>query len=149
MDFRTYQVEALRTDVSAAAGKDGRDALIVPMLGLAGEAGQLLSEYKKHLRDGDAHKLFKERVCEELGDLLWYLANVASKFDLNLDDVARSNLAKAQERWDTANNPLHFWAPLKNPFEPVCVIQSGLGFCRERMMRGQPGFWNLDERVCG
>lgn len=107
MDFRTYQVEALRTDVSAAAGKDGRDALIVPMLGLAGEAGQLLSEYKKHLRDGDAHKLFKERVCEELGDLLWYLANVASKFDLNLDDVARSNLAKAQERWDTANNPLH------------------------------------------
>lgn len=104
MDFRAYQVEALRTDVSAAAGKDGADALVVPMLGLAGEAGQLLSEYKKHLRDGEAHKLFKDRVCEELGDLLWYLANVASKFDLDLDDVARSNLAKVQERWDPANN---------------------------------------------
>ncbi|MDX1109919.1 nucleotide pyrophosphohydrolase [Sinorhizobium medicae] len=101
MDFRAYQNEALRTDVSAAAGKDGPDALIVPMLGLAGEAGQLLSEYKKHLRDGEAHKLFKDRVREELGDLLWYLANVASKFDLDLDNVARSNLAKVQERWAT------------------------------------------------
>jgi len=43
------------------------------LLGLAGEAGTLLSEYKKHLRDGDAHQLHKERVAEELGDLLWYL----------------------------------------------------------------------------
>lgn len=103
MDFRAYQVEALRTDVSAAAGKDGPDALVVPMLGLAGEAGQLLSEYKKHLRDGEAHKLFKDRVCEELGDLLWYLANVASKFDLDLDDVAQSNLAKVRERWDATS----------------------------------------------
>lgn len=103
MNLRDYQLEALRTDVSVAAGKDGPEVLIVPMLGLAGEAGQLLSEYKKHLRDGDAHKLFKDRVCEELGDLLWYLANVASKFDLDLNDVARFNLAKVQERWDAAN----------------------------------------------
>lgn len=104
MNLRDYQLQALQTDVSVAAGKGGPEALIVPMLGLAGEAGQLLSEYKKHLRDGDAHKLFKDRVSEELGDLLWYLANVASKFDLNLDDVAKFNLAKVQERWDAANN---------------------------------------------
>ncbi|NGO54533.1 nucleoside triphosphate pyrophosphohydrolase family protein [Allomesorhizobium camelthorni] len=114
MDFRAYQVEALRTDVSAAAGKNGTDALIVSMLGLGGEAGQLLSEYKKHLRDGEAHKLFKNRVCEELGDLLWYLANVASKFDLDLDDVARFNLAKVQERWDAANNR-------KQAFDSACI----------------------------
>lgn len=48
MDIRAYQVEALRTDVSAVSGKDGSDALVVSMLGLAGEAGQLLGEYKKH-----------------------------------------------------------------------------------------------------
>ncbi|YCI07149.1 nucleoside triphosphate pyrophosphohydrolase family protein (plasmid) [Ensifer sp. D2-11] len=106
MDFRAYQIEALRTDVSAAAGKDGPDALIVPMLGLAGEAGQLLSEYKKHMRDGDAHKLFKDRVREELGELLWYLANVAGKFDLDVDNVAKSNLAKVQERWATHRESL-------------------------------------------
>ncbi|WP_296097870.1 nucleoside triphosphate pyrophosphohydrolase family protein [uncultured Agrobacterium sp.] len=114
MDFRTYQVEALSTDVSAATGKLGPDALIIPMLGLAGEAGQLLSEYKKHLRDGEAHRLFKDRVSEELGDLLWYLANVASKFDLDLDDVARLNLVKVRERWNAANNH-------KPSFDEACI----------------------------
>ena len=53
MDFDTYQENALRTDRVPA--QDDSASLIVPMLGLAGETGQLLSEYKKHLRDGDAH----------------------------------------------------------------------------------------------
>ena len=89
MDFDRYQKEAMRTDrVPALGGSDDILSLVVPMLGLAGETGQLLSEYKKHLRDGDAHRLFMERVSEELGDLLWYIANVASKFDLPLDEIA-------------------------------------------------------------
>src|SRR5258707_4323921 len=102
MDFDRYQKEALRTDrVPARVGSDDALSLIVPMLGLAGETGQLLSEYKKHLRDGDAHRLFKERVSEELGDLLWYIANVASKFNLTLEEIAVSNLVKVQARWAT------------------------------------------------
>ena len=100
MDFNLYQKEALRTDrVPLRDNADEVLSLVVPMLGLAGEAGQLLSEYKKHLRDGEAHRLFKERVSEELGDLLWYIANVASKFGLELDDIAAANLAKLKERW--------------------------------------------------
>ena len=79
------------------------------MLGLAGETGQLLSEYKKHLRDGEAHRLFNERVSEELGDLLWYIANVASKFDLSLSDIAVANLAKVKQRWASERaEPLTF-----------------------------------------
>src|SRR3546814_9559909 len=69
------------------------------MLGLAGETVQLLSEYKKHLRDGAAHRLFKDRVGEELGDLLWYIANVASKFGLDLDQIAEKNLDKVRARF--------------------------------------------------
>jgi NTP pyrophosphatase (non-canonical NTP hydrolase) len=102
MDFNSYQKEALRTDrVPVRHGTADPASLIVPMLGLAGETGQLLSEYKKHLRDGEAHRLFKERVSEELGDLLWYVANVASKFDLSLSDIAAANLAKVKHRWAT------------------------------------------------
>jgi NTP pyrophosphatase (non-canonical NTP hydrolase) len=110
MDFGSYQKEALRTDrVPARAGSDDVLSLIVPMLGLAGETGQLLSEYKKHLRDGEAHRLFKERVSEELGDLLWYITNVASKFDLTLDEIAAANLAKVKARWATERTePLCF-----------------------------------------
>jgi len=72
---------------------------IVSLLGLAGEAGELISEYKKFLRDGEAYRPFKERVCEELGDMLWYVASVASEFELNLEVVGRANLAKCHERW--------------------------------------------------
>ena len=114
MDFDRYQKEALRTDrVPARQGSDDVLSLIVPMLGLAGETGQLLSEYKKHLRDGEAHRLFKERVSEELGDLLWYIANVASKFDLTLAEIAAANLAKVKARWATERTaPLCFDATL-------------------------------------
>ena len=114
MDFDRYQKEAMRTDrVPAHGGSDDIPSLIIPMLGLAGETGQLLSEYKKHLRDGEAHRLFKERVSEELGDLLWYIANVASKFDLALNEVAITNLAKVKARWATERSePLCFDAML-------------------------------------
>ena len=114
MDFNDYQKEALRTDrVPSDDDTDDSAALIVPMLGLAGETGQLLSEYKKHLRDGEAHRLFKESVSEELGDLLWYVANVASKFDLSLSDIAAANLTKVKQRWATERSePLTFDAEL-------------------------------------
>jgi NTP pyrophosphatase (non-canonical NTP hydrolase) len=111
MDMRTYQAQALRTDqvpveaeASNAAGSQDSDArhdasFLVPLLGLAGESGGLLSEYKKYLRDGDAHRLFEDRVAEELGDILWYLTNIASKFGLDLADIAEANLAKVRGRW--------------------------------------------------
>jgi NTP pyrophosphatase (non-canonical NTP hydrolase) len=103
MDFDRYQDEAQGTDrVPAPAKGEGDLSLIVPLLGLAGEAGGLLSEYKKFLRDGSAHKLFKQRVGEELGDILWYLANIARKFDLRLGEIAEGNIAKIKDRWGTA-----------------------------------------------
>jgi len=96
MDFRKYQQQALKTDQVPTKSGDG---IIIPLLGLVGEAGSLLAEYKKHLRDKDAHKLFKDCVAEELGDLLWYVANVASKFDLDLAEIAQINLNKCRDRW--------------------------------------------------
>jgi NTP pyrophosphatase (non-canonical NTP hydrolase) len=96
MDFSSYQAMAMATD-QVPHGSD--NAVIVPLLGLAGEAGELLGEYKKHLRDGAAHQLFAERVAEELGDLLWYISNVASKFGLDLEHIAQKNLTKCGTRW--------------------------------------------------
>jgi len=100
MNFDEYQTKAIRTDrVPGSVDDTNPEPVIVPMLGLAGEAGQLLSEYKKHLRDGDAHTLFRNRVGEELGDLLWYISNVASKFELSLSGIARDNIIKTEARW--------------------------------------------------
>ncbi len=100
MNLDDYQKESQKTDRVPGNVTDCSDeSVVVPMLGLAGEAGQLLSEYKKYLRDGDSHTLFTARVEEELGDLLWYISNVATKFGLSLSDVATKNLAKTDARW--------------------------------------------------
>lgn len=96
MDFRKYQIEAAKTDQVAGDDEKGR---LVPLLGLAGEVGTLLSEYKKFLRDGSAHQRFAEQVAEDLGDLLWYIASVAGKFGLDLDDIAKANIEKTHFRW--------------------------------------------------
>ncbi|MGC1272633.1 MAG: MazG nucleotide pyrophosphohydrolase domain-containing protein [Planctomycetaceae bacterium] len=77
--------------------------MMVPLLGLAGEAGSLLTEYKKWLREGDRYKPFTDQVAEEIGDMLWYLANIAAKAGLDLQEVAEENLAKLHDRWALAD----------------------------------------------
>jgi NTP pyrophosphatase (non-canonical NTP hydrolase) len=97
MKLSDYQAKALETDQTPAPAGMGSDiARLIPLLGLAGEAGQLLSEFKKRLRDGPSHVQFVDKVSEELGDILWYLANTASKYGLDLDEVASANLEKVQ-----------------------------------------------------
>ena len=129
MDLNTYQCLARQTDQVPRAGDpatpDSSDpeigkALLVPLLGLAGEVGELLSEYKKHLRDGAAHRLFRERVAEELGDLLWYVANVATKFDISLDEIAAANLDKTLARWRGLKEAT------TKPFDALCPEEERL-----------------------
>jgi NTP pyrophosphatase (non-canonical NTP hydrolase) len=96
LTFVDYQAQAEETDQKAA---DAEVGLVIAMLGLVGEAGSLLSEYKKRLRDGEAHRGFKLQVAEELGDLLWYLATIATRSGLSLEEIAVANLAKTRARW--------------------------------------------------
>ena len=105
LTFEDYQIRAQRTDQvpspKGEASLDSERSLMVPLLGLAGEAGSLLTEYKKRLREGDAYVLFEDQVAEELGDVLWYLTNLATKAGLSLDEVANRNLSKIHNRWRT------------------------------------------------
>jgi len=96
LDFETYQREALTTDQVKG---DGESSLMVPLLGLVGEIGTLAVEHKKRLRDKEKHRLFKERIEEDLGDILWYVSNFASKSGFRLEDIARKNLHKVRARW--------------------------------------------------
>ena len=101
MELNEYQYLANKTDQQPEKGAFGANprSILVPLLGMAGEVGELLGEHKKWLRDGDSYKLFPERVKEELGDLLWYLSNVATKHGLTLEEVASYNLHKTGRRW--------------------------------------------------
>ena len=104
MQFKDFQEQARLTDQapSNASHDDAREPArheIIPLLGLVGEVGGLLGEYKKRLRDGKIHRNFRSEVAEELGDILWYVANVADKFDLDLEQVVSKNLQKVHDRW--------------------------------------------------
>jgi NTP pyrophosphatase (non-canonical NTP hydrolase) len=117
MRLNEYQVRAAQTDQLprngqplATRGVPSKSEL-VPLLGLTGEVGSLLSEYKKVLRDGPVHLRFTEQVEEEFGDLLWYLASVATKFGLSLDEIARKNLIKVKDRWQNLRVDPKSWTP--------------------------------------
>lgn len=148
MDIAEYQRLAQQTDKQK--GDNEREALIVPLLGLAGETGTLLSAYKKWLRDGDAHRLFKDRVIEDLGDVLWYLANLADKFGVSLDDVARANLVKVHDRFGPpsagtqevffdAEFPAHERLPRSFEVTFVQETQAGRSLLRVKRDGGQVG----------
>jgi len=106
MDFREYQFRARTTDqhprvswTADEAAKEPQKHNVIPLMGLVGEVGGLLSEYKKMLRDGAIHEQFPQQVAEELGDILWYVATVATKFGLDLSKIAEENIIKTEDRW--------------------------------------------------
>jgi NTP pyrophosphatase (non-canonical NTP hydrolase) len=80
-----FQTQALRTDQNERGGMEG---LRLPLLGLFGETGSLLSALKKKQRDREAYIGYRESVIEELGDVLWYFSNIASRANLKLSELA-------------------------------------------------------------
>ncbi|MCA9423661.1 MAG: nucleoside triphosphate pyrophosphohydrolase family protein [Candidatus Omnitrophica bacterium] len=67
-------------------------------LGLSGEAGEIANKVKKVFRDG--REISREDMKSELGDVLWYVANLAKAYDLPLSEIAESNIDKLQSRAD-------------------------------------------------
>lgn len=76
------------------------EGLNYPILGLAGEAGELCNKYKKILRDkgGETDINDMSELAKELGDVLWYVAQIATELDTDLETVARRNLMKLEDR---------------------------------------------------
>jgi NTP pyrophosphatase (non-canonical NTP hydrolase) len=74
--------------------------LAYPALGLAGEAGEVAEHAKKAIRDdaGAVGAERREQMAKELGDVLWYVAQLASELELDLDEVAQANLNKLLSR---------------------------------------------------
>jgi NTP pyrophosphatase (non-canonical NTP hydrolase) len=95
MDLSEYQRRSRRT------AEYPREAwLAYPALGLAGEAGEVAEHAKKAIRDdgGSVSDKRKSAMAKELGDVLWYVAQIATELELDLDEIAEQNLAKLLSR---------------------------------------------------
>ena len=98
MTFQEYQEQSRKTAIYPDKGNN----FIYPVLGLAGEAGEVAEKIKKAIRDdgGKITDLKKTEITKELGDVLWYVAQIATEIGLSLDDVAKTNLEKLFSRLD-------------------------------------------------
>jgi NTP pyrophosphatase (non-canonical NTP hydrolase) len=93
LDLEYYERAVARTDIRDP------DDLVLPMLGLAGEVGGLVAQYKKIQRDRTGYRAFTDEVREELGDLFWYATALARRCNLSLEEILTDNLRKTQERF--------------------------------------------------
>lgn len=96
MNFTDYQTKARATAKYPVIGH----GVVYPTLGLTNEAGEVSGKIKKIFRDKDGviGEAEKEALKAELGDVLWYLAQVCSELNISLDEVAEANIAKLLDR---------------------------------------------------
>ena len=96
MNFNEYQKKSRKTAIYPDAGRN----YVYPALGLVGEAGEVAEKIKKVIRDnnGKIDSKMKSAIKKELGDVLWYVAQMASELNLSLDDVAKGNIEKLFSR---------------------------------------------------
>lgn len=90
--FQDYQQEAQETVLDEA------DNLSYMTLGLTNEAGEVAGSYKKFLRGDFDRDELRERLDDELGDVLWYLAGIAERVGLDLGMIAGRNIRKLARR---------------------------------------------------
>ena len=98
MNFSDYQDNARKTatypDTPRIAG------LTYVALGLNGEAGEFAEQVKKVIRD-DNNVITEERreaLKNELGDILWYIANAAWELGYSMERIAEDNVTKLKDR---------------------------------------------------
>ena len=72
---------------------------MAPILGLASETGAVLEVYKRLLRDNSSEEQAREVLKQELGDVLWFCASIATANNLSLDEIAEYNLTRARNRY--------------------------------------------------
>jgi NTP pyrophosphatase (non-canonical NTP hydrolase) len=95
MDITEYHAAARSTAIYPESAR-----VMYPALGLAGEVGEVCEKIKKVVRDGSGEFTAEKKleIVKELGDVLWYVANLAEDLGSDLESVAMMNVAKLQSR---------------------------------------------------
>ncbi|MFD2446407.1 nucleoside triphosphate pyrophosphohydrolase family protein [Bacillus sp. CGMCC 1.16607] len=91
MNLNVYQLMASRT------ATEHDNELVNYGLGIAGEAGEVADLIKKALFHG--HEINKSDIKKELGDVLWYVSQIARLAGLTLEEVATANIDKLYKRY--------------------------------------------------
>ena len=94
MEVNEYQKQAMKT---WSKRLQGEEMLINGVMGLCGEAGETIDLVKKHLHQG--HELSREKMIEELGDVCWYIAELATYLQVDFSAILDYNIEKLAHRY--------------------------------------------------
>lgn len=97
MELNQYQQLSARTAFYPEHGQQHPNGINYCVLKMNGEAGEAAEAWGKGIRDKDM-VLAKEKLRFEIGDVLWYVAQLASELGMTLEDVAQANLDKLSDR---------------------------------------------------
>ena len=94
-DFAEYQRLTSDTDQYPR-----ETALLCKALGLAGEAGEVANKIKKIYRDNDGNVTpdHVRVLADEMGDVLWYAAQICEELGIGIGWCAANNIAKLADR---------------------------------------------------
>lgn len=95
--FDRYQKNAADTARGGVALSQEKGRVAIAGMGLAGESGELVDYLKKWV--GHDHQLDAEYVKKELGDVLWYISEIATALGISLQEVAMLNREKLLRRY--------------------------------------------------
>lgn len=100
MDFYEYENAVASTAIYPESGQGTLTALNYTVLGLGGEAGEILNKVKKIYRDKGGVISIEDRaeLSKEIGDVLWYAARAASELGYTLEEIAAYNAEKLRDR---------------------------------------------------
>jgi NTP pyrophosphatase (non-canonical NTP hydrolase) len=93
MELNEYQKLAMRTNGTTQQ----RDMETNALLGLSGEVGEITDYFKKNYFHG--HPFDRSKIKNELGDVMWYVAQMATAMGYELSEVAEFNIHKLQTRY--------------------------------------------------
>lgn len=92
--FWEYQKKAMRT---ANKSLPREEMLLNSIMGMCGEADEAIDLLKKHRAQGAPMDV--DRLAEEVGDCLWYIAEFAEASGVSLAEIAQRNIAKLKARY--------------------------------------------------
>lgn len=107
MDFNEYQEKTALTDLGTSAQDCLKPGWLYYVLGVAGEAGEMMEKIKKLFRDKDGiiDDEFKQMVIKEMGDYHWYSARLCAALGIDYNDVPKHNIEKLLDRME--RNKIH------------------------------------------
>jgi NTP pyrophosphatase (non-canonical NTP hydrolase) len=97
LTFVDYQKQAKETSGGHKKLDEFESRLAIAALGIAGEAGEVADYIKKVV--GHGHEMDRKKLTKEVGDVLWYAAEICSILGVSMGSVARQNINKLNERY--------------------------------------------------